>query len=74
VVISLKMTADGFKDLNDKVVSLENNKLDKTVFDAEKIPFSASSTGNDSYVITSDDILTYQNGRTFKVQADVANT
>jgi hypothetical protein len=49
-------------------------KLDKTTYNAERTLFQASAIGTDAYKITSSDVVTYVNGQTFKVQADVANT
>lgn len=49
-------------------------KVDKTVYNAEKEVYASSSTGNDSYAITSPTVTSYVSWQTFKVLADIWNT
>lgn len=53
-----------------ELVRLEDEKASI----ANSIPFGATSVGTDAYKITDTGTTTYVNGKTYKVQLDVANT
>lgn len=76
--ISMDITAWLLDDIQDEVTRIVAVdlplKLNKATYDAERSLFGASIIGTDAYKITSSDVVTYVNGQTFKIQADVANT
>ena len=62
------------EDLQDEVIRLETDKLNKSVYNSEKIAYSASSTWNDDYSATISDVTSLTDWQTFKIKVDVANT
>lgn len=62
------------EEMRTVIQTLESDKLDESVYNAERALFWSSSIGTDAYKITSTDVVTYVNWQTFKIQADVANT
>lgn len=72
-IIEEVISSEIISEIQDEVNRIETDKLDKSVYNAERALFWASSIGTDAYKITSADVLTYVNGQTFKIQADVAN-
>lgn len=72
--VSLAITSETITDIQNEVTRLENDKLNKSTYNAEKIAYASTSTGNDDYAITVPDIIAYTETNTFKIKADVWNT
>ena len=73
-VCELVVSAEVITDIQNEVTRLEDEKVDKSVYNTERQVFSASTQWTDSYKITSSDIVSYTNWQTFKIQADVWNS
>lgn len=77
-IIEEVISSEVLSEIQDEVNRIVDEEipllLTKEEYNSERVPFIASSAWDDDYEITSADITTYENGRTFKVQADVANT
>ena len=77
-IIEEVISSEVLSEIQDEVNRIVDEELPllitKEEYNNERVPFIASSAWDDDYEITSADITTYENGRTFKVQADVPNT
>lgn len=74
-IIEEVITSEVLSEIQDEVNRLETDKLDKSVYDAERVVYAASSAGDDDYeILTGDSLATVADGRIFAVRADVANT
>lgn len=69
------VSSDVMDEIRDAINALETGKLDLSTYKSQRTVYSASSTGNDSYAITTwDSLSVVDDGRIFAVRADVANT
>lgn len=59
--VELVISSAFIDDIQDELTDLRTTKLDKTTYDSEKQVFSASTTGDDDYEITSSTVTTYNN-------------
>ena len=74
-IIEEVITSEVLSEIQDEVNRLEEDKLDKSVYDAERVVYGASSAWDDDYeILTGDSLATVADGRIFAVRADVANT
>ena len=72
--VSLYDTKSQRDDITDELIRLEEDKLDKSVYDSEKNVYWASSEWTDAYKITDASIISYSEKNIYKVKSDVANT
>lgn len=74
-IIEEVISSEVLYEIQDEVNRLETDKLDKSVYDAERVVYAASSAWDDDYeILTGDSLATVADGRIFSVRADVANT
>lgn len=74
-IIEEVISSEVISELQDEVNRLEEDKLDKSVYDAERVVYATSSAWDDDYeILTGDSLATVTDGRIFAVRADVANT
>lgn len=68
------ISSEVISQMQDAINAVEDGKVDKTTYKAERTVYGSSSTGSDDYAITTGDSLaSVVDGRIFAVRADVAN-
>jgi hypothetical protein len=71
--VRLSPIAEIQQDVATELLRLEDEKADQTDLESVEVPFGVSAVGTDAYQVTDSNTTAYVNGKSYKVQADVAN-